>query len=199
MSIELAPVYIALLHHSILDKHEQVVTTAITNMDIHDISRSAHTYGIQGYYLINPEKEQQRVATRIIEHWKQGGGKSYNPLRAKAFQNTQIVSWLGDVLRDIKEKEKKSPFVVMTSARTIQKANHTGYEEIRKLVFSSPRPLLLVFGTGWGMEERLLREADALLPPIRPKKDSTYLHLSVRSAVAIVLDRLLGDNGAPTR
>lgn len=196
--MEMTPVYVVLLHHSILDKHKKVVNTAITNMDIHDISRAACTYGVKGYYLVNPEKEQQEVAMRIIEHWKEGGGKSYNPHRAKAFETTQIVSWLDDALRDIQQKENSPPFVVMTSARTIEGANHKSYEDIRKLVFSSSQPLLLVFGTGWGMEDKLLKEADALLPPIRPKKDSAYLHLSVRAAAAIVLDRLLGDNELPT-
>ncbi len=40
-----APVYVALLHHPVYDKNDQVVTTAVTNMDIHDIARSGCTYG----------------------------------------------------------------------------------------------------------------------------------------------------------
>ncbi len=35
--------YVALLHHPVLDKNGLVVTTALTTMDIHDIARSART------------------------------------------------------------------------------------------------------------------------------------------------------------
>jgi hypothetical protein len=36
-----AAVYLALLHYPVYDKNHQVVTTAVTNMDIHDIARRA--------------------------------------------------------------------------------------------------------------------------------------------------------------
>jgi hypothetical protein len=38
----------------------------------------------------------------------------------------------------------------------------------------------------------LLSQGDWVLDPIVPEVDSEYNHLSVRSAVAISLDRLLG-------
>src|SRR5574341_810215 len=48
----MADLYLALLHHPVLDKNGQVVTTAVTNMDIHDIARSARTYGIPRFYVV---------------------------------------------------------------------------------------------------------------------------------------------------
>src|SRR4029079_5707170 len=45
-----ATIYVALLHHPVYDKNHAIVTTAVTNMDIHDISRSGRTYGIAGFY-----------------------------------------------------------------------------------------------------------------------------------------------------
>src|SRR5690606_14363961 len=36
-----------LVHHPVLDRAGEVVTTAITNLDLHDIARSAHTYGLE--------------------------------------------------------------------------------------------------------------------------------------------------------
>ena len=50
-------------------------------------------------------------------------------------------------------------------------------------------PYLVLFGTGWGLKEEI-EKADVILHPI--EADSDYNHLSVRSAVAIILDRLMG-------
>ena len=46
-------------------------------------------------------------------------------------------------------------------------------------------PYLILFGTGWGLTSEILE-------PIRGK--TKYNHLCVRSAVSIILDRLLGEN-----
>ena len=43
----MAPLYLALLHFPVYDKNGQVVTTAVTHLDIHDIARSACTYGVR--------------------------------------------------------------------------------------------------------------------------------------------------------
>ena len=187
-----APVYAALLHHSMVDKQGKSVTTSITNLDIHDISRSARTYGLAGYYLVNPEAEQQRVAGRIMRHWNTGGGKDYNPDRTEAFRLTRIVSWLDDAIAAVAVAEGQKPFVVMTSARVTEGTRQLGFGALRERVEAGTQPILLVFGTGWGIEGSLLQTADAVLEPIRPHRDSHYLHLSVRAAAVTVFDRLLG-------
>jgi hypothetical protein len=51
--------------------------------------------------------------------------------------------------------------------------------------------VLLLFGTGNGMAEDLLAACDYLLPPLRA---GGYNNLSVRAAVAIILDRLKGED-----
>jgi hypothetical protein len=50
------------------------------------------------------------------------------------------------------------------------------------------RAFLLLFGTAWGLDPTVIDTADYTLEPIRGRTD--YNHLSVRSAVAIVVDRL---------
>jgi hypothetical protein len=50
-------------------------------------------------------------------------------------------------------------------------------------------PVLLVFGTAWGLTDDFMAQADHILEPLAGK--GTYNHLSVRSAAAIVVDRLL--------
>jgi hypothetical protein len=54
-------------------------------------------------------------------------------------------------------------------------------------------PFVLVFGTAWGLTEPFIAKADYILEPITGA--SEYNHLSVRSAAAIIFDRLLGRTG----
>jgi hypothetical protein len=48
--------------------------------------------------------------------------------------------------------------------------------------------MCLLFGTGWGISQRVIETFDAVVEPIAGRGD--FNHLSVRSAVAIALDRL---------
>ena len=47
-----------------------------------------------------------------------------------------------------------------------------------------------MLGTGWGLTDEIMSMADVTLEPILGPTD--YNHLSVRSAAAIILDRLRG-------
>ena len=70
------------------------------------------------------------------------------------------------------------------------------YAEARELT-GRGKPLLILFGTGWGLAEEVVDMADHRLAPIQG--DSSYNHLSVRSAATVILDRLLGShNGNET-
>ena len=53
---------IALIHHPVLDKNRDIVATAVTNLDIHDIARSARTYGVGRYYVVTPIEEVDETA-----------------------------------------------------------------------------------------------------------------------------------------
>ena len=64
--------------------------------------------------------------------------------------------------------------------------------EGRRRLEGEGKPVLLLFGTSWGMPESLLAGADGRLEPVVAQADTGYNHLSVRSACAILLDRLLG-------
>ena len=66
-----------------------------------------------------------------------------------------------------------------------------GYAKMRRQIAEADEPYLLVFGTGWGLTDELLAEADWVLRPVYGVDD--YNHLSVRSAVSIILDRLFGE------
>jgi tRNA (guanine37-N1)-methyltransferase len=53
------------------------------------------------------------------------------------------------------------------------------------------RPVVLLLGTGSGLAPHVVRDADAVVRPLRPFAD--YNHLSVRSATSLLVDRILGD------
>jgi hypothetical protein len=61
---------------------------------------------------------------------------------------------------------------------------------LRQWIKEERRSFFLLFGTGWGLTQEVKERADYVLAPIEGRG---YNHLSVRSAAAIILDRLLGD------
>lgn len=182
-----APIYVALLHHPVYDKNKQVVTTAVTNMDIHDIARSGRTFGISGFYVITPVKALQRLALKIIDHWEHGYGSRYNTTRKEALALARVKDTLDDVLIDLERECGKKPLIVVTSARP--GGRRTSFTELKDMVINTTHPFLILLGTGWGLTETIISQSDYALEAIEGCTD--YNHLSVRSAAAIILDRLL--------
>lgn len=175
---------VALMHYPMKDKQGDTVATAITNLDLHDISRSCRTYSVENYYVVTPIVAQREIASRVINHWMDGFGSTYNPNRMEAFSHTMLMDSLSEALLDIEKRHKKRPLIVATTARpdraTIT-AKHLG-------VISEEQPVLIIFGTGWGFADEVLETADYILEPIEGVGE--FNHLSVRSAVAILLDRI---------
>ncbi|MBN2284444.1 MAG: RNA methyltransferase [Deltaproteobacteria bacterium] len=180
--------YLALLHFPVLNKRGDIVTTSVTNMDIHDISRAVRTYGIERFYIVTPILKQHDYVNRIIHHWQEGYGVTYNPSRGEAFQRVTVKCTLEDVVADIEQGAGRGVQTVATSAEPRLKT--TSFKELKRIMARGRDAYLLVFGTGWGSATEVIDGADYLLEPIMGLTD--YNHLSVRSAVAIVLDRLLG-------
>lgn len=181
--------YAALVHYPVMDKHAQVVATSITNLDIHDISRAARTYGIARYYLVTPVEAQHWLARRIVKHWEEGWGATYNPNRKAALGIIDVKSDLQQVGAEIEAEEGRPPLWVVTSARRYP--NSISFADMRaRLGDGSGQPYCLIFGTGHGLHAEVVAEADLVLEPIMGP--TLYNHLSVRSAASIIFDRLLG-------
>lgn len=184
-----ANLYLALLHYPVYDKNKKVVTTALTNLDIHDIARTAKTYGIARYYLVTPLKKQQVLARKILSHWISGFGARYNPKRKEALELVSTCNSLQDVCEEIKNVWGMEPKTIITDAQPFDRS--INYSKLKKLIHKEAVPYLLLLGTGWGITEDIIMDSDYILSPIRGNTD--YYHLSVRSAAAIILDRLLGN------
>ena len=183
-----AAVYLALLHYPVYDKNGQVVTSAVTNMDIHDISRAGRTYGVRGFFVVTPVKALQKLALKIIDHWEVGYGSQYNTTRKEALALARICDTLDDAMIAIEQETGAMPVIVATSARST--GSRSSFAALQDMLNKQTRPFLIVFGTGWGLTETILSQADYILEAI--EGDAEFNHLSVRSAAAIVLDRLLG-------
>lgn len=180
---------IALLHHPVLNKRGETIGSAVTNLDLHDISRAARTYGVKNYFVATPFEDQLELIGEITNHWQNGHGALANPARKEALAMIKAVDGLETILNEMSSKFNRRLLVVATSAR--QQANQISYEALRTHLNMNKSPVLLLFGTAHGLAPEIMDRADAVLPPIG--RDTDYNHLSVRSAVSIILDRLLGD------
>ena len=188
-----APVYLALLHHPITNRNGRLVTTAVTNMDIHDISRSARTYGIRNYFLVTPIEPQHELVSRILAHWSTDQSRQYHPDRFEALQRVRVVRDFEAVKSAIRAEHGENPEVVLTDARPIPNAiSYSAYREELEAP-GRKKPVCLVFGTGWGVSDVFYPEVHRILAPVYgPEGKEGYNHLSVRAAVGIILDRLFG-------
>ncbi len=184
-----ANLYIGLVHYPIYNKNNEVITTAITNYDVHDIARAARTYDVSAYYIIHNIPEQRSLVEKIMNHWKEGFGSQYNKDRQDAFSHVVLENSIRNAIQDVEAREGERPIVVTTDARTYP--NTVTYTKMRHHLTEESRPILILFGTGYGMTKETMAEFDYILEPIYGH--SEYNHLSVRSAVSIILDRLRGE------
>jgi hypothetical protein len=180
----------ALIHFPVLGRGGEILTTTLTNLDLHDMSRAARTYGLDAMFVVHPLSSQRLLAERILEHWVHGAGGKRIPDRAEALKVLRIVPHLDDARGALGNSTE-----LWTTAATVPAdpaSPITRYAEARARLEAEGPPVILCFGTGWGLTPDFLQRADLRLEPIVGAKSSGFNHLSVRAACAITLDRLLG-------
>jgi hypothetical protein len=180
-------VAVLLAHHPVLDRQRAIVTTAITNLDLHDIARSAYTFGVSDFFVAHPVAAQRALAERVREHWVTGSGARRIPDRKPPMEILRIVESIDQAL----EALGGSPELWVTSASRGSKPV-LDHASARAAVAAEGAPVLLVFGTGWGLADEVCERATARIAPIDSPRPDGYNHLSVRAAAAITFDRLLG-------
>ncbi|MBN1114320.1 MAG: RNA methyltransferase [Oligoflexia bacterium] len=190
MNIPDYDIFVCLVHYPIKDKNGEIVTTAVTNFDIHDIARLTRTFGFKGYAIVTPVVEQQALVQRIVDHWTTGPGFKRNDNRTFAMQAITIKAAIGDVIDYVKEKTGKDVRLVATSAKKREKS--ASISDFAK-VLDDGYSYLVLFGTGWGLTDETIAGSDYLLEPLSYNTD--YNHLPVRSAVSIIMDRLYNELG----
>ncbi len=180
--------YLGLVHHPIKNKTGEIITTSVTNMDIHDISRSCRTFGIKKYFIISPLKAQKELVNRILGHWDTDNASVYNPDRKDALSVAYFIESIGLAIEKIEEMSGQKPLIVVTAANMIE--DHGCIKDMKSKAEIDNRPVFLLFGTGWGLAPEVIDMADFKLAPINGRSEDGFNHLSVRSAVAIYLSQL---------
>ncbi len=181
-----SPVSIALVHHPVVNKEGRVVTTSLTNFDLHDLGRVTRTFGVDRFFIVTPVEVQKKMANYVKSYWREGLGVQYNPDRHEAFEGLEVASTIEESCLTLKKIHGNSPTLIATSARSAKKT--ISFKELRGQIRDEETPLLLLFGTGWGLAPIVLEQVSRVLEPVQGM--SGYNHLPVRSAVAIILDRL---------
>ncbi len=182
--------YLALAHHPVRARDGAVVTTSVTNLDVHDLGRIARTYGARGCFVVTPITAQRELVEQILAHWRETSSGRRIPERREALSLVRACPSIEEARARIADETGQPPRVLATAARPVPSARVVPFEEAARDLARDEAPTLVLFGTGHGLADHALADADALLPPIRPRG---YNHLSVRAAAAITLDRLVGD------
>ncbi len=183
-------VAIALLHYPAMDREGKIIVTSFTTMDLHDIARPARAYEVRKFYIVQPIDAQRLVIKRQIDYWLSEEGRKANPTRYEIVQLVELKYTLDEVVEAIERERGKRPLTVGTDARTYP--NTVSYEELRRKITKSAEEFLIVFGTGYGIPPDMMRTFDYILEPVYGAGE--WNHLSVRNAVAVILDRLFSRN-----
>lgn len=178
-----------LLHYPAKNKTGETIHTSITTMDLHDMSRTCKTYGVEKFYVVQPDPKQHRFAENVCAFWRQDKARAYQPDRAEALALVDVKFQFEEVLKEVQETYQKRPLLIATAARKGM-GKRVSFAKIKEMS-QEERPIIYLFGTGWGIAEDFLADCDGILAPILGK--SEYNHLSVRSACAIIMDRIYGN------
>jgi tRNA (guanine37-N1)-methyltransferase len=184
--------YVILMHDQVLIGRKEAVpgTTSVTTIDVHDIARSCATYGVKKFFVVTPLKDQQELLRVFFEFWHTDQGRMYNHNRYDAMSCVQVVDSLADAEAAIAAlHDGMMPIKIATSARAVHGVQSLAFDH-QAIAWKHQAPIALLFGTGQGMTQELLQQCQYVLTPLYGF--TRYNHLSVRAAVAIVLDRWLG-------
>jgi hypothetical protein len=139
-------------------------------------------------YIVHPIVEQREFAATVIDHWRFDFGRAFDGRRREALETIKIVDTLDDAIIDASAVAGVRPSIVHTSART--SGGMMTAELRQKMEARDAPPVMILFGTGFGLAPSVIERADIVLNAILGPGD--YNHLSVRAAVSIILDRLRG-------
>jgi tRNA (guanine37-N1)-methyltransferase len=175
------------VHAPVLNRHGEIITSTVDSFDFFDACRLSNTYDIFQVVIVNPEPAQRALAERLIAH---GSAPERASEERGRFDRARWAPDLASAREWFADAVGTPPLTVATSAR--RDPETLSFAEVRGRL-EGGRPVLLVIGKAWGLAPPAFDACDARLEPI--DAGTGYNHLSVRSAMAILTDRLL----APAR
>ena len=184
-----------LVHYPVSLGPKKIGASSLTNLDIHDIARISRSYAMGSFYPVTPLRDQLRVLEEILRHWTRGPGGVGNADRAQALGLVQPATSLEEAVAHMTAQHGTRPRLVASSAvwPAKGKASQPGRmpmtpRDVRR--WCDQGPVMLCLGTAQGLAPEVLEQCEGTLRPVR---FLGYNHLSVRSAAAILADRILGD------
>ncbi|MCH9680463.1 MAG: RNA methyltransferase [Deltaproteobacteria bacterium] len=175
---------VALVHQPVVNRQGEEITSTVDHFDVMDGSRLALAYPLWRLYVVNRIPAQRALVERLIEHGTAAAGR--DEARGQ-FHKTVWAPDLDTVITEHEHERGMRPTIVATSAQP--DARTTSFATVRTRLHDG-EPMLLLVGKAWGLAARVLDQADVRLDPI--DAGTGFNHLSVRSAMAILVDRLLG-------
>lgn len=180
------PHYIVLMHTDVELPDGRVGETSVTSIDMHDIARSARTYGVEQVFIVTPLVDQQKIAHRLLEYWQESGAEQ-NVNRHDALARVTVAESLDSVISKIQEVYAH-PCFIATTARAHDTNTITYYDQ--DTVWQQHDAVVCLLGTARGLSAHVRDRCTYTLDPVVGL--TTFNHLSVRSAAAVILDRWLG-------
>jgi len=173
---------VALVHHPVLNRKGESSTTSITPMDVHDFARTCAFYDINKVYLVHPAKGMQAMVHDLTGYWATGEGGVRNVGRKQVLESVCVVGSLEDAQKD-------GDYQLWMTSATVEEGELIEPSKLPEMLGNH----LIVLGTGSGLDVRNLPKENGWLSPI--VGIGKVRHLSVRSALAIYLDRMFGREG----
>lgn len=174
---------VALVHHPVIDRRGDEITSTVDHFDVMDASRLSLTYPVWRFYVVNHIPAQRALTERLIRH---GNEAAHRDEARGSFSKTFWAPDLDAVIADHEDEFGVRPTPVATSASPSDR--DVDFAALRRRL-ATGEPILLLIGKAWGLAPRLLATTPLKLCPI--DAGTGFNHLSVRSAMAILLDRLL--------
>ncbi|RMH68497.1 MAG: RNA methyltransferase [Gemmatimonadetes bacterium] len=178
----LKPLYLALMHYPAVNRHGDIITATVEYFDFFDMSRVSLTYPLQAFYIVNPLASQREFARHLLRH---GSAREQDVKRNRVFSKTRVAAGVPEIIHEVVAERGKTPLIIATSAKRYPQT--ITFAEVTHLL-ESHQPVVLLFGKAWGMPPEFVQQADYVLEPV--DTGTGYNHLSVRSAVSIIVDRL---------
>ena len=175
--------YLALVHYPVLNRNGETICSTVDSFDYFDAARLAQTYGIARLFVVNPEPAQKALVDRLIAH---GRAEERAHVERGYFDRSEWVADVNAACARVQTLHGVAPRVVATTASAGPDA--TSISALRRRL-EGDEPQLWLIGKAWGMAPALLQSADEIAKAI--DAGTGYNHLSVRSALAIYIDRLL--------
>lgn len=122
----MADLFVALIHHPVVDRRSRIVTSAVTSLDIHDLARCARTFGVRAVFIVHPVGEQREFAARLRDHWLAGHGRQFDSRRAEALERVEVVADLEEAAAAAERLSGARPALVYTSARAASAGSVAG-------------------------------------------------------------------------